>query len=205
MNIRKLALLPLAATLSLPGIASAAEAGWSGNVNGFLGGKRLVEDDFDADRHVEFGIMFDITPPSWPVSLAVDSLGSYGEETDSYYDSFYGWSDTTQEISTSELDLGVRKIWQAGGTMRPYLGGGLSLFSLSVKQVTEPDAYNITITEYDEDGTGAGLWLDTGIFWTLSHFNIGFDLRFSRGQVELDGTDYQAGGNHLGVMAGYHW
>jgi hypothetical protein len=172
----------------------------TGNVNMFLGEKQLDNSDWNPpfDEQDEFGIMFDIGDRYWPVSFAVDLLGS--SRTVDYID-----GDRT--ISTGELDLGVRKIFDIYGTsLHPYVGGGLALIS-----ATFEDYYFGYGTDTSEDSS-AGVWLNGGIYWTFGNiFNLGLDVRYSAADVTLynfDQARYEtvdAGGVHTGLILGVHW
>lgn len=163
----------------------------TGNVNFFLGAKSLDSSDWDpVDDHASFGILVDFANPAWPVNIAIDFLGSYGEET---------VSGVKSEGTTSEINLGVRKIWNVGGTsMRPYIGGGIALVRGELKRT-------VVLTFIDDDN-GAGIWLNGGIYWTLGQsFNLGFDLRYTQAEITLYGIDREAGGTYGGLLLGYHW
>jgi len=195
---RGITALLLGFALLLAGPATAA--GWTGNINAFLGAKGLDDDDWLADSHSEAGLLFDIGGEDWPVLLAADVLGSYGEfdglvysySTDSvdYYE---------EEVRTRELNLGVRKYWGVNGRMHPYLGGGLAFVRLKAKGRLDGGP------TLSDSGSGEGLWLGGGIQWRFNSFNLGFSVRSSWAEVELDSGDYQGGGGHAGVVLGYHW
>ena len=187
----------LAAALTAAVLGGAAESrggGWSGDANILLAGKHLDNGDWGpTDSQGEIGLVTNWRGPSWPVALAADFLAS-SHDADISRDGF-----TEQRGKTSELDLGARKIWRPDARMRPYAGGGLALASGELTR-TGPAG---TISDSD---SGAGLWLDGGVFWTLSEaFNLGFDVRISAANVRLLGADRNAGGFHLGLLAGYHW
>ncbi len=163
---------------------------WTGNVNFFLGQKTLDENDWaPADKQAEFGVLVDFKQSHWPVSIAIDFLGSTDEET---------VSGINFEGSTSEFDIGVRKIWEvAGSSIRPYIGGGLAFINAEFKATNFP---------VSDDDNGTGIWLNGGVYWTLGqHFNLGLDLRYSQADVTLFGIDADAGGTHAGIILGYHW
>ena len=163
---------------------------WTGNVNFFLGQKTLDEDDWTPlDKQAEFGVLVDFKQQSWPVSIAIDFLGSIDVETESGID---------LEGSTTEFDVGVRKIWEvAGSSLRPYIGGGLAFINAEFK------ATNFPVSDSD---SGTGIWLNGGVYWTLGqHFNLGLDLRYSQADVTLFGEEGEAGGTHAGIILGYHW
>lgn len=194
--------LPLLAVLVL----FTAPPAWAvtGDVNAFFGTKTLDSADWAPpfDDQGEFGVLFDISDRHWPVSLAIDLLGSSRQED--YWD---GYTYT----STSELDLGVRKIFDIHGTdLHPYVGGGLALVNASVEDVYY---WSSPCGRYDcgDNADGTGIWLNGGIYWSFwGHFNVGLDLRYSQADVTLrDAYGYRytldAGGTHSGLLLGYRW
>jgi len=55
---------------------------WTGNINVFMGGKQLEEDDWEPlDEQDEYGIMLDFKQESWPISIAIDFLSSSDKQT----------------------------------------------------------------------------------------------------------------------------
>lgn len=163
---------------------------WGGNVNFFLGQKTLDEDDWSpVDKQGEFGVLVDFKQENWPVSIALDFLGSADEGTA---------LGLNVEGITSEIDIGLRKIWEtAGSTVRPYIGGGIAFIRAEFKTKDLP---------VSDDDNGTGIWLGGGVYWTLNQsFNLGFDLRYSQADVTLFNVDGKAGGTHAGIMLGYHW
>ena len=170
---------------------SANANAWTGNVNAFLGQKTLDEDDWGPlDKQPEFGVLVDFKQPDWPVSIAIDFLVSTDDTTE---------SGVLIEGTTSEFDIGVRKIWEVSGSpIRPYIGGGLAFVGAEIKGTSF-----VTVTE---DDNGTGIWLNGGVYWTLGQsFNLGLDLRYSQADVTLFGVEGEAGGTHVGVILGYHW
>jgi opacity protein-like surface antigen len=164
---------------------------WTGNVNAFLGQKTLDKDDWEpADEQAEFGVLVDFKPREWPVSIAIDLLASVDEVI---------VAGVTLEASTSEFDVGIRKVWQvAGSSIRPYIGGGIAFVGAEIKETS--------FTNISVDDSGTGIWLNGGVYWTLGqNFNLGLQLRYSQADVTFFGTEVEAGGNHVGVIAGYHW
>ena len=180
----------LAIILMLFFINSPANA-WTGNVNFFLGAKSLDENDWaPVDQHAEFGVLVDFKQQDWPVSIALDFLGSTEEATE---------LGVNFEGTTSEFDVGVRKIWGTeGSTIRPYIGGGLAFIGAEFK--------GTAFTTVSDDDNATGIWLNGGVYWTLNQsFNIGLDLRYSQADVTLFGVDADAGGTHAGLILGVHW
>ena len=166
--------------------------GWaSGNVNFLLGTKSLEKDDWEPlDEQVAFGVLVDFKQPTWPISIAIDLLGSLDEET------LLG---IKTEASTTEFDVGIRKIWEvSGSSIRPFVGGGLAFVSAEIKTT---DIFSVSV-----DDSGTGIWFNGGVYWTLGQsFNLGLQARYSRAEVSFFGRDAEAGGTSLGLMLGYHW
>ncbi len=163
----------------------------SGNVNFLLGTKTLDTNDWAPfEDQAAFGVLFDFKGDDWPVSMAIDVLGSYDEQT------ILGLK---TEASTSEFDIGVRKIWEiSGSSVRPFIGGGLAFVRGEIK------ASNIVTVSVDDNGTG--IWINGGVYWTLGqHFNLGLQARYSRAEISIAGIEGEAGGTHAGIMLGYHW
>jgi len=44
------------------------------------------------------------------------------------------------------------------------------------------------------------------VYWKLAeHFKIGLEGKVSTADVTLFGVEVDAGGGHLGLLAGFHW
>ena len=181
-------------------VYAAQQTDWTGNVNFFLGSKTLDEDDWEPlEDQAEFGIKVDFKQQSWPVSIAIDSSYSSDDGDLLIWDSFLGFVDLDIEGNTSELSLGVRKIWDHFPIVRPFIGGGIAFISAEM----EGSAFGISVSD---DDTAMGIWIGGGVYWTISeHFNLGLDLRWSKAEVTLFDEDGEAGGTHFGLLIGYHW
>ena len=161
---------------------------WSGNLNFFLGGKTLDENDWSpVEQQGEFGILVDYKKQDWPVSIAIDLLGSSDDST------FAGFK---VEGKTSELDFGVRKVWEfAGQPIHPFVGGGLGLIGAEYQ-----------VGPLSDSDTSLGVWLNGGVYWTIGeHFNLGLEARYSQAEVTMFNVNGEAGGSHGGLLLGYHW
>jgi len=173
---------------------------WTGNINAFLGMKYLDEGDWEPlDEQEEFGIKVDFKQQGWPVSIAIDYLSSSDDGTMLMYHPRFGTVPFNFEGETSELCFGVRKIWDYFPTMRPFIGGGIAFINAEIEGRALGKRLSV-------DDDAVGIWVNGGIYWTLAeHFNIGFDLRWSKAEVTLLGIKGEAGGTHAGVLVGYHW
>ena len=159
---------------------------WTGNINVFLGTKFVEDFWIPVDEQAEVGFEFDIRKQSWPVNLAVD----YMHAEDDYSLVFFGI-----ESESSELNIGVRKIWDPFLHVRPFIGGGVSLINAEYR----------TFFVSDSD-SNAGIWIGGGVYWTLGkHFNIGLEMKLSTADVDIFISDVDGGGTHFGALVGYHW
>jgi opacity protein-like surface antigen len=169
-------------------ISAFGQSDWTGNVNFFLGGKTLENEWEPAEQQGEFGIEVDFRQQNWPVSIAIDLLVAAGEGNIGVLD---------YESRTSELNIGVRKIWDKSTHLRPFIGGGISFIS---------GEFEWSTLRISEDDSAMGLWLGGGVYWALSeHFNLGLELKSSYAEINLGGLDVNAGGGHFGLLIGYHW
>jgi len=167
----------------LIGLPASAET----NINFFLGQKMLDGDADPAENQIEFGATTTFGNPEWPVQLAGDLLASADSETQGGIE---------VEVATVELAFGVRKIWKKG-KVRPFVGGGLALISGVIE-------FDTPTLNTDDDDSALGPWIDAGVFWKLGDaFNLGFDVRYSSAEIDLIGADFKAGGEHVGLLAGW--
>ncbi|MCW8919482.1 MAG: hypothetical protein OQL08_11800 [Gammaproteobacteria bacterium] len=182
------------------GGAAHADSDWGGNVNLLLGGKSLDDGDWLAHQQGEAGILLDFGRRDWPLHIAVDLLRSRGD-----FDGLVYYLPSTtlyhveEEVTTRELNFGVRHYFDTASTMRPYIGGGMALVSLESDWRIDSGAW-----QHDK-GEGTGIWLNGGILWGFGAFNLGFDVRLSVADVEMDLGTYKGGGGHTGLLLGYHW
>lgn len=168
---------------------------WTGNVNVLLGQKSLEEDDWKPlEKQLEFAVEGDFKEKSWPVSITIGIVGTADKETITLYS-----YDIEMEGTTSEINLGIKKIFDNSGIIRPFIGGGLSLISAEIKATAE----GVSVST---DDTGTGFWLSGGVYWTFdNHFNLGAEVKYSRAEGTFGDVDADMGGTHLGALIGYHW
>ncbi len=178
-----------------PGGGEAQAAEWTGNINGFFGAKEMDSFWRPADEHIELGLQADFRRADWPVNIAIDILRSSDESSGSVFGMPYDL-----EVTTTEFNFGVRKIWDFDREIHPFIGGGLSFIHL------EADIdYKFGGSRSDSE-LGVGAWVGGGAYVRLmENFNLGFETKFSDAKVDFFGHDVNAGGLHFGVIAGYHW
>jgi len=180
------ALFPLQDRRRDPPRARYVEGLWEGNIRIFLGGKALDEDDWEpVENQAEFAILSDFGPAGWPVHFAADLRFGASEEED-----FLGFD----LISTSwELNLGVRRVFETGTSVKPFIGGGISFGGAEIE-----------LDGDSESESGVGIWLDFGVDFGLGGpVSLGFEFCFSFIPVEIVGVDTDAGGGHFGITLGF--
>ncbi|SPD74718.1 conserved exported hypothetical protein [uncultured Desulfobacterium sp.] len=203
----------IALCLSVLGSAQTATAQISFNINSFIGAKMLDDEDWGKyDNQFEFGIMGDIKGEEWPFSLAANIL--YSSESESDYDDTwhhhdYSYTYYAEDASTTEFNLGIKKIFPLPYSWNIYIAGGGAAIYGSVEVTREIYIDDGDYWDWDsdtEDDIGFGYWGSAGIYKTLwKHLNIGLDIRYSSAEVELYDVDREAGGLHVGLILGYCW
>jgi hypothetical protein len=166
-----------------------------GNVNLLMGGKRLDKTEWEPqEKQAEMGIQADFLPPLWPFSLAVNGYGSSNVRKE---DTALGKE--TRTASTTEMQIGIRKIWHPPFLAQPYVGGGVTFARSDLKS-----KIGDTTTEVSDSGTG--LWAEAGVYWTVfGSLNLGPAIGVSSAKTKIGGQDLNAGGVRVSVLVGYHW
>ena len=173
----------------LPNSFVHADDSWSNRVSILFGQKHLQKDIFDENKHSAFGIGFDIKKQDWPVSIAIDLVGS-GKETNN--------ANSGSDVATGELHLGIRKHWLFNN-IEPYIGGGASL---SVTEITNFSGDGIEKQDDDE----IAYWVSTGINWKFdSNIVVGADIRYSDAKAELFNSAIKTSGVYSMVTVGYQF
>lgn len=212
--MKKHILLFIVFVLSVWVIPQTAGAYMPFNVNAFIGGKAMGNDDWGRyDDQAEFGVMADFKEKGWPVSLVVQGFYSADGESESHDTDYWGDGDDSyyyygEEAYTSELNIGIKKIFNLSNAWNFYIGGGGALVKGGV-EVTEveyiDDHYYYRDTD-KEDDTGYGYWAAIGFYKTFwRHFNVGLEVRYSDAEIKLFDRDTEAGGVHGGLVLGYSW
>ncbi|MBI4563576.1 MAG: hypothetical protein HY716_02655 [Planctomycetes bacterium] len=165
-----------------------------------IGGKSLSGLDWTpAEDHGEMGIMGVFRPHDWDVDLVSAILFSAGDGKD--FDPSVG--SFKAEVATLEVQLGVRHTWHASDVVRPFLGGGLLVGSVSA----DIDFQDLGVSDSDDDGA-LGFWFHGGVdFHPAPQFSVGFLIGLSSMRVKLfdleDSVD--AGGVRFSLSLGFHW
>ena len=197
-----------------------AASDWTGNVNLLYGTKSIDGNDYwwmysqygdhtrtDIDGIASqkmMGLSIDFGGKTWPVNIVIGIVKSNDEYTSRYYSP---WFDTTAikiESSTTELRFGVKKAFEVMPKIYPYIEGGLVSIKVEGKYNWDSDISGSWRTS--DDGSVLGYWLAGGAYYLLAdHFNLGFELGYSKGKVDIFDGDMQGGGTNYGLFIGYHW
>lgn len=192
-----IALLVASSSLFSQAILANSDSGFTGNVSGIMGNASRDGDGWeDADNQAMFGVIGDFKMQHWPVSIAIDGMLHAADKKAKKSNG----KNQTLYTGVNTLQVGVRKIWQSGyPSIHPYIGAGISL-TQGYKEVLINDKKD------DEQDDDIGSWVGTGVYWRPSkHWNVGFDMRYSKADIKLADQDVDAGGMQYGVSMGYHW
>jgi hypothetical protein len=137
----------------------------------------------------------DMAGVSWPIHATFGAYHSAGHDDQGPFDI---------DARTTELALGVKKIFGLTDTLSVFLGGGPALvfgsMDISGFGPTPPPGFN---NDRHDSDAGAGIWASTGL---LIHpgrsLNLGLQARWSTAKVNLFGEDRDAGGFMGTLMAG---
>lgn len=167
---------------------------FQGHISGMIGKSDLKTSDWGQhDLQGVTGILIDFKKPSWPVSVAIDLVGS-GDEDDG--------TSHKKETYSAAIQLGVRKIIIVENSVfKPYLGAGVTFINSEMRETNN----STQLTKIEED-SAVGAWVGVGTYVELSeHFHMGADLRYSEADVTLFNAKRKAGGVQTVVSMGYHW
>jgi hypothetical protein len=184
--------LILLCTVLCLGAVNTVQAAAFGNVNlNLIVGQKLLDDgDWggDLDQQISYGLMSDINVAVIPFSIALDILTT-AESADQ--------AGPDLEGKTFEINAGIRKYFTLVPVVDPYVGAGLSWLQAEIDNGIQTD-----------DGDGFGYWIDAGVVYVIKdHVNVGADVRYSQGDVDLDGgaPEIDAGGLTYSVFVGIHF
>jgi hypothetical protein len=182
--------------MSIGSISCWAGSDWTGNINLLYGMRTLTGDnwpvdtsDKDLSKQNLVGFNADFGKKSWPINIAFGIIQS-SKNANRY------------EVSTSELKLGVKKIWMTSTNIHTYLGVEGAFINAEEKNSSRMSEYYGTFS-----GNGHGIGLNGGLYWTLAnHFNLGAELGFLLGKANLDPNEsMDLTGTQMALFLGYHW
>ena len=166
----------------------------SGHIGGFLGLKIMNRSDWgDIGQHFTSGFIFDIKEDSWPISIELALIDTGDEQK----------HDGMRDLGhTTEYHFGLRKIFtNQYSKIQPYIGGGVSF--MYAEQEFRDEVNNTTMKQ---DGRDVGSWLGAGMYYEINpKFVLGFDVRYSHGEVILFNKERDAGGIFTLVTGGYQF
>ncbi len=186
---------------------AAGKASFTGNINVYGGIKFLNDSYFDdsgtADQR-SMGATIDFGRTNWPVHILAGYFSSEKTGTITPYNPTLGNTNIRTTDTTQEARLGVRKIYELDACCFTFLGGGVSQFKLHTSRHTSgPDIQSFTETITEK---GPGLWFDVGAGVKFTpHFVFGGSFAYTRGEVRVDNTDVQIGGQNYMAFIGYSW
>lgn len=169
--------LLLGGLLLLPALAYAG-----GNLVGGLGNRKLQDDALDGfDSHTAFGVLADFGFGNSPVNLATGLLVSSKQQD--------GVTLAVADIMVGAKFMGHR------GVFRPYAETGLVSTGVSIEAFGESDS----------DQTFAFYGALGAIFRLGKHFDLGGDLRLTKGGSVDFGGEIETDSFTATVFAGFGW
>ncbi|HKP96765.1 MAG TPA: hypothetical protein VJ385_13490 [Fibrobacteria bacterium] len=175
---------------------------WTGNINVGGGLKFLDKSQWEETAGItdqtEIRLATDLRQRRWPINIALDFSYAFAPEV--FQDrTSSGKGIQKQTVVTYEVNAGVRKIFDFRlYSVRPFFGGGFGRIT------TEWDLVSEESNDPYRDGK-LGIWLNGGCYWELDrHFNLGLEYLYSSATIEMYGKRNH-GGNHLDMIAGFHF
>jgi len=189
--------ISFAAVIFLANPSTGGCDGVTGHMN-FVAGTLHSDDDFskafNLDKRMELGISCDVKKQGWPVSIAFDYMFVYGDSKISKNSPvFTGY--TKLNLYATEMYVGIKKIFNLFPSVKPFAAAGICTVNMYVDATGDH--------EYD---FGVGGWVGSGAYFMLSQrLNAGFEWKWSKAEVNIFDHNYNAGGNHFNLIAGYHF
>lgn len=181
--------------LSVPAPALCSD--YTGHFSFTSGG--LITDDkfskaFDIDRKFEFGICFDVTKKTWPVSIAFDSSFLHAEsETSS--NPYNLEEDKKNAFFRADTGLGIKKVFNVSSAVKPFISSGLSLVRIYGKLSDDHELF-----------VGLGYWLGAGVYFELPrNLTCGFQWKRSKTDINIFDINFNTGGDHFSLITGFHF
>lgn len=157
------------------------------------------EDDLSpSDRHDFFAVQYEIVTEAIPVSV---NLGLQVSSEDNKYFTLTG-TEFNRNISVTQLDLGIVKVWEKYTYLRPYLGGGFSIVNLEDERTNA-----VTGASISDDDTTPGLFFTGGVYARLGErLKVGVEARILRlADLDLEVTETDANSIRLGLLVGWRF
>lgn len=159
-------------------------------VGALIGVKIMDDGDWDpVDSQLCYGIRTDIGAREWPAYIALDATYSTDEAD-------FGTIEVKGECT--DLYLGARKYFPQGN-FEPYIGGGLNWCKAEASA-----RLGAISASADEDGIG--FWVNAGVVVPINdQFSVGVDLKYSKTEIDMAGTDVEAGGFTPAAVIGFRF
>ena len=174
-----------------PAFASEEELSWEGNFNTFWGVKLLDQPGSSSyDEKWDVGLEYDFRRRDWPINIAIDLFYSFEQNNIC----LPGGGKADHDTRITDINIGIRKLWQLNDDIRAFAGGGPALISF----------YEKIESIHDRD-MNPGYWIHGGAYWTFNDLNVGIEIRHTNADVHVFGINREAGGEHYGLIIGYNW
>jgi hypothetical protein len=161
----------LASLFVLLSVTPMSDALCEGDVLFLFGSRNLDSDAEPVEEQDVYGVFALLKQGSWPISFAVGFESS--EDTDVGGSCVAGFQCEVKGEVT-EGYIGIGKVFKKYGTLRPFVGGGLTV--LGVKGT---ETVLMTGVEGDDDDTLLAPYVNGGVFWRLGKwFDLGVGLRY---------------------------
>jgi len=199
LTLGLVALIPARADPVAAPIESADSPRWSGHASYVLGYKMLNSKWSPIQNQLELGVLdLDLRPPAWPISLCGQLLLTYADSPPDVAGAGGDYS------GVWEINLGVRKVFTLSDRFELFVGGGLAVVGASASSWVDLGGTSAQV--YEDSGTGIGAWGGAGVYWNISdHWQVGIEVQYTWGEVDLFDERIDAGGFHALAMFGYHW
>ncbi len=178
-----------------------SSGGWHGSFSGHIGGRVLDDEMYwePLEDQLALGLEIETRPDSFPLGLEFGLLAGVSQESD------YQNSGVDLVSYIGEFYAGPRLTASLGRSVRPYVGGGVTLMSVTAEgEAAGPFGGTITVDDSDSAVGGyahGGLQIDVA-----DGFHIGADVRGVFGtDVTLFNTDGDADYVQVTLLLGGNW
>jgi opacity protein-like surface antigen len=204
--------------------SNADAAGSTGSISALIGTKYINTGDWsdsriglDLSKQTEQHLDIDLGGHN--TRFVIEALVSRSKDSFSFKNPDYsgpvnlqgdGTHKTTIELSTKELRLGVRQIFDAAPWIHPYIGIGLAYIHAGANaygSVTNPGEASYSY-DLDASDNAFGDWIGGGIYFDiLNGLFVGVDLSYSAAKAGIDlfDGDQKIGGTHAAIKIGTSW